>query len=69
MRVCVECVRLSIAEDFKNKPWQDINCPECNNRLDADVVLCYASPETRAKYDDFLTKNMLESQEGFRWVS
>ncbi|KAK3488017.1 uncharacterized protein B0T23DRAFT_323735 [Neurospora hispaniola] len=69
MRVCVECVRLSITADLKNKYWQDINCPECNNRLDADVVLRYASPETRAKYEDFLTKHMLESQEGFRWCT
>lgn len=69
MHVCVQCVRLSITADIKNKHWQDINCPVCNSRLDAAVIQRYASPEIRAKYESLLTRHMLESQEGFRWVS
>lgn len=69
MRVCLQCIRLSIAADLKNKHWQDIACPDCGSRLDAAAIEDYASPETRAKYESILTKHMLESQEGFRWVS
>ncbi|KAK3955844.1 hypothetical protein QBC32DRAFT_229243, partial [Pseudoneurospora amorphoporcata] len=69
MHVCVQCVRLSIAADLKNKHWQDISCPACNSRLDAAAIERYSSPETRAKYESLLTKHMLESQEGFRWCA
>ncbi|KAJ4419912.1 hypothetical protein N0V85_000799 [Neurospora sp. IMI 360204] len=69
MHVCVQCVRLSITADLKNKHWQDINCPVCDSRLDAAVIQRYANPETRAKYESLLTRHMLESQEGFRWCT
>jgi hypothetical protein len=68
MHVCVDCVRLCITADFTNKYWQDITCPVCNSRLDETVIQRYASPEIRAKYESLLTRHMLESQEGFRWV-
>lgn len=69
MHVCLDCVRLSIEADLKNKHWQEISCPSCDSRLDARAIELYAGPETRAKYESLLTRHMLESQEGFRWVS
>ena len=67
--VCLQCVRLSIAADLKHKLWHHINCPSCGSRMSEDVIRRYASPETREKYENLLTRQMLESQEGFRWVS
>ncbi|KAF2641710.1 hypothetical protein P280DRAFT_468262 [Massarina eburnea CBS 473.64] len=64
---CRSCLRTWLTTCFKNKLWDQLNCPECMTQLQHADVKRFASRKVFEKYDELATRAAMEAIEGFRW--
>ncbi|KAK4455276.1 hypothetical protein QBC34DRAFT_340699 [Podospora aff. communis PSN243] len=66
---CVDCVKSCVTFDINNKSLSEIACPECEFRLDAEIIREYADDDHWERYNMLCLRDLLEREEGFVWCA
>ncbi|KAF2501288.1 hypothetical protein BU16DRAFT_451626, partial [Lophium mytilinum] len=68
-QTCTRCLRQWITSEFESKVWDQIDCPECRERMHYEDMAQLAPSSVFRKYDRLSTKAALEAIPGFRWCT
>ncbi|KAF2815032.1 uncharacterized protein BDZ99DRAFT_189117 [Mytilinidion resinicola] len=66
-QTCTRCLRQWITSEFEGKVWDQIDCPECRERMQYEDMKQFAPSSIFRKYDRLSTKAALEAIPGFHW--